>query len=278
MNKCKDDPQRSIVIWTLANFARYLQLLSNSLTQNTLITGLQLATMSNTFVTQESSDTMSDSAVFALMGGLLTSLASTMPDGFSNVFNFGAGVYTMLSAIFGSSSTEDPRFTSFADVSENFGRAIEATRSRIAGFYDEMLTKIPGHGALDDRLQKLQRMLASGDFANSDITLDRNVFNQANQIQAIQGGIINMMWRAQKLFVLKIPRGRLTGLKDLRWEQQEFSYDPCFGLEAGEQNDHLKNVLYCDGVDNYLIVSAITRNPRHHSILQIILLTNFPYV
>ena len=231
-----------------------------------MISGLHLATISSTFLAPEPPSGMSDSAVLTLMGGLMTSLGSFAPGPSAGTANFYAGIFTMLSAITSTSSPiEDLRFTSFATLSSEFGKALTAMQTRIKNYYRELLGGIPGKTVPPEYLEKLHSIIGSGTFADSDVTLDENVFNQTNQIQALQGGLINMLWREQRVFVVKIPKGRLVGITELNTgksgKTDVFEYDPCAGIEAREHNDHLKSVLHCEGQDAYLIVSIRAARP-----------------
>lgn len=251
------------MLWGMYNFARFLQQLLDSLDKTSLISGLQIPQLSSTFGEQISPDTaMSPASVMTVMAGIFTALGSLIPAPFGAGLNLGAGIFTIVSGVLSKDSGhEDPRFTTFAALSSEFGNALQTARARIEEYYGEMFGSGPGRSP-EDSLETLGGLFRGGVFANSDITLSQNVANEGNQIVAIQSGIINMLWREQQVYIARIPKGRLAEVEGL----SPFAYDPCFGVDAKRQNGFLRSVLYCDEQASYLIVrqAPVSLHPTCH--------------
>jgi len=252
--QCNEAWQRSFVLWSLENFARYLQLLYSTFTDSALIASLDLAQISLDFVNRQESDVLTGEAAWlTLFAGVMTSIGSIVPGAGSQGANLAAGILTTAAgAASGASATIDVRFNDWAALSAEFGEIVTETVGGFADYFDRLLTQLPDSGT------ELAELMENGAFANDNVTVDSTVINRDNQRKAIQAGVINMLWREQQMFIVQVPRGKLIEIGgNGPLQGGPFSYDPCFGVGAEEDGyaDILGNKIYCTDTDNWFIVS-----------------------
>ena len=263
--QCEEAWQRSFVLWSLENFARYLQLLYSSFRDGALIASLDLAQMSLDFINRDESDILTGEAAWlTLFAGVMTSIGSVVPGVGSQGANLAAGILTTAAgAASGASDAIDMRFDDWAALSASFGDIVTETAGGFVDYYDRLLRQIPDSGNIEAGTE-LARLVENGAFADDTITLNETVIDMDNQKKAIQAAVINMLWREQQMFIVQVPRGKLIEIGGNRPLQGDpFSYDPCFGVGAeGDYADILGNKIYCTDTDNWFIVSDVCRRKR----------------
>ncbi|SPO00343.1 related to acetylxylan esterase [Cephalotrichum gorgonifer] len=236
-DNCIGRARRSFAVFAMSRYSRFLQLHYNSLTDEALIQGLAVAKMTTVFINpyQGSDVEMNNAGWLTMAAGFATTLGAIA--GPAGVFlgSIVGGSLTVAAGFAGSASLPemDPKFTSYADLSDNFSRAITKARDNFEKQYDSIITKMPPKGDLAAGT-KLSRVLASGDFANQDIGTGETAIDSKFQRRMIRASLIASMWNSQKLFIAKFPTGGLNYYTTSGFR----NWNPCFGENRTESDMH----------------------------------------
>jgi hypothetical protein len=248
----KDSWQRSFVLFALGNLSRFLQRYRERQTDAEFRTSLRLGELALTFIPGEESEegvSFDEANWLGVFAGLMAAMASAVPAA-GIPAGFASGILTMAQNMVGGSDTilYDPRFTNYLDLTSKFAEATDAYALRMRDYHRHLFDTRPGSAAHRNELVSL---VQSGDFCDQDVGLATRAnggIEQETWQLGLQTGLINTLWRQQKVFVLQLPRGKFTGLG---FRSHTFDYDPCFDVPADSAwRDAMGNKIWCDGQGN----------------------------
>lgn len=251
----------------MRNYAFFLQSYRIFVHRSEFITSLSIASISQKFLASNNpgSTDIGAGAWLAIVGGILTSLS-----GFAGpagpALDAAIGVLGIVGGVLGSSAgaeLEDPRFTSFADLQSNFGKLIAEADKASSHYFNSLFSSLPAEGDVEAGTA-LAKALMSGAFTTEDVALIPQTDTTPALLRTmILAPVISELWNTQKVFIAKIPRGKVFydtengGI----FPVDDFTFDPCFG---GDKHDEiLSGRIYCpkgseqDGFNNYLVVSRL---------------------
>ncbi|KPM39384.1 hypothetical protein AK830_g7215 [Neonectria ditissima] len=248
---CHQNWQRAFSLWNMAGFAKFLQLWVGEFKDSGFDTILSLPLMSSAFMPGKTNVDLDKASWNTFIVGLLGGIASYAPGVPGGGFGLASSIMVMQGAMMSwtKAPTYDPRFDTYADLSSNYGTLRKNVKQAVTDYFDDYLKTLPRQGD-EAEGTKLARIIADGAFTDQDILGN---FDQEMLYRCTTAPMISEIWNAQKVFILKFPRGKI----DFEWEAalgtKTFKYDPCFG--SPKFDGLMKDKTYCDDLYNYVILA-----------------------
>lgn len=245
-SKCTIYPQRAFSLYTMHNYARFLQRWYRTFSDSVDTAALFTAEITLTFLSYAPIDSSADPASWlTIASGMFTSAGAFLPGINGAIVNEAAGILTAAAGIVGLASEsppEDPRFTDFAGLEDSIGNMKLVVLDAIGAYFKRLLTASPPDGDMAAGTE-LAHALNSGVFADQDFGTGEGAMDITTMTRLIQAAIISEAWNSGKVAILKWSS---TG------EMSQY-FNPCFG----EERYGLDHIVACEYGKNYVIVSGL---------------------
>ncbi|KFY17433.1 hypothetical protein V492_00682 [Pseudogymnoascus sp. VKM F-4246] len=255
--KCEDNWQRAFTLFSIGNYARFLQNFISALLLETDGTALSIGRITDVMIPDQQPDPVMDAAAWLSFFGGLAGAIGAVPGAGTPTALVSAGLSVGGSLLGAAESVKDPRFTTFASLSNDFGTMVDLAVDAAAAYFNNILTTLPPN---NDAAQGtvLSEAMKSGVFANQYIASgDTSTIDHVLLRKMYKAPIISEVWNGQRLFIAKFPQEKLN----IRWDLggHTWYFDPCYGVP--DYGDTLKGKYYCPhgergaGEYNYLMMS-----------------------
>lgn len=246
--QCRANWQRAFALWSMANFANFIQTWTKEFLGSGLDTSLKLGLMASTFHPDGEEIEMDLGSWNTFVVGLLGVFGSFLSGAAGSATGAAGGLLVMQGSMISAATqpTYDPRFDRYITLSNDFAKLRVNVADAVRDYLYSLIKWQPAAGNVVNGTS-IARLLKSGAFVDEDIAhsdnFDREVFYRSSMAP-----MISEMWNAQKVFILKFPKGKI----DFEWKAalgtRKFKWDPCHGsvLYEGLMGDK----TYCSG-DNY---------------------------
>jgi hypothetical protein len=162
-------------------------------------------------------------------------------------------------SLLGSTNLKDPGYTTFADLSLDFGNMLTVAKDAAAAYFESTISALPPNGDVGQGTV-LSNLMKSGAFADEYFATDYSIDHVLLR-KILKAPIVSEIWNSQRLFIVKFPPKKFT----ITWESPDRTlyWDPCYGVNDVDEDDFLMSRVYCPhgeadlGEFNYLVVSSI---------------------